>query len=39
MEFRFLLVGLSAESRFMRAVGEDGPMASDEQARGALAEL
>lgn len=39
MEFRFLLTGLSPESRFMQAVAEDGDTATDEQARGALADL
>jgi hypothetical protein len=38
-EFRYYLTGLSAESRFMQAIADDTPPASDEQARGAMADL
>lgn len=39
LEFRFLLTGLSSKSRFAQAVAEDGPVATDAQARNALADM
>ena len=34
MAFRFYLVGLSPESRFKQAIGDDVPEASEAQLRG-----
>lgn len=39
MEFQSYLTGLSSESRFAQAVAEDGPVATDAQARNALADM